>query len=456
MLPEKYTDRMKEILGDEFIAYINELENKRVSALRVNKIKCSNTETFISKLPFECEKIPYCADGYYFSYDKPGISPFHHAGAFYIQEPSAMAPVAALGNILPEGIKILDACASPGGKTSQAVSLSPEKNIVVSNEIIPSRCKTLVGNIERLGFRNSVVLNADTKYLSENFREEFGLVICDAPCSGEGMFRKNPEAVKEWSAENVLLCAARQKEILNNLSHCVCEGGYLLYSTCTFSPEENEMNVSYFLENNPDYELLAPDCSLLNVTDPGISKYCANFDSGLVRRFYPHTGRGEGQFFALFKKKGTLHQSIEFSYRDGSRELNREERSTVSKFLYETVGKVYGNIRAYGDNIIVLPDGLKAPLKKVFACGVKIGEIRSGRVVPHHQFFSAYGKDFLNKVCISQNSRECFMYLRGEGFEYGGAHEGWAAVMVDDIALGGAKIVGGYLKNHYPKGLRIM
>ena len=221
MLPEKFAERMERILSEDFASYKKAVVCERQTGLRINTVKCENQKNILDNLPFDCEKIDYASDCYYFRFEKPGNLPMHHAGAFYVQEPSAMAPVCALEGLLPEGIKILDSCASPGGKTSQAVCFSHDKNIVFSNEIVPSRCKTLVGNIERQGFKNSVVLNGDTAYLSKEFQGEFALVICDAPCSGEGMFRKSKEAVSEWSLENVSLCAQRQKEILDNLSFVI-------------------------------------------------------------------------------------------------------------------------------------------------------------------------------------------------------------------------------------------
>ncbi len=455
MLNEKYIERMKKLLGNDFCKYAESFDSDRETALHINSAKCCGIPCPENLLPFETEKIPYCSTGFYFKSEKPGNHPLHHAGLFYIQEPSAMAPVSCLEDILPQGIKILDACASPGGKTSQAVNLCPEKNIVVSNEIVPSRCKTLVGNIERLGFRNSIVTNADTTFLAKQFAGEFALVICDAPCSGEGMLRKSEQARTEWSEENVAMCALRQKEILDHLAVCVDEGGYLLYSTCTFSTEENEKNVAYFLEKHPDFSLCSPGEKFNALTSPGIKEYCKNFNSENVRRLYPHITRGEGQFFALFKRDGMLVPSTEFSYKDNSRALTKDEKKAVEEFLSKAVGHTDFYIRAYRDNILVLPQALPVPDQHIFSCGVKLGEYKSGRIVPHHQFFSAYGKDFTLKAYLSSDSPEGAKYLRGESFEYE-LPDGWAAVLVDGIPLGGAKAVGGFLKNHYPKGLRIM
>ena len=453
MLDTKYKERMKKLLGADFEKYIAAFEQERETALHVNFAKVPASSDI--RFPFECEKIPYCDGGFYFKAEKPGNHPLHHAGMFYIQEPSAMSPVSCLEGRLPKGIKILDACASPGGKSSQAANFAPGENIIVSNEIVPSRCKTLVGNIERLGLRNSLVLNADTAYLSKQFPGEFALVICDAPCSGEGMLRKSEQAREEWSEENVELCAARQREILDNLSVCVDEGGYLLYSTCTFSTEENEENVTYFLEKHTDFSLCDPGEKFDGVTLAGIEEYCKGFDAEKVRRFYPHISRGEGQFFALFRRESELSPSTDFSFSDSSRPLSKEEKKATDEFLSKAVGVTYKNIRAYRDNILILPKNMPIPERHVFSCGVKLGEYKSGRIIPHHQFFSAYGNDFKIKIGLSSDSQEMAKYLRGESFECD-APDGWAVVLCDGIPLGGAKIVGGFLKNHYPKGLRIM
>lgn len=453
MLDTKYTDRMKTLLGADFEKYIATFDDERETALHLNLAKTSDRSN--ASMPFECEAIPYCDGGFYFKAEKPGNHPLHHAGMFYIQEPSAMSPVSCLEGRLPQGIKILDACASPGGKSSQAANFDPDKNIVVSNEIIPSRCKTLVGNIERLGLKNSIVLNTDTADLSKLFPGEFALVICDAPCSGEGMLRKSEQAREEWSEENVESCAVRQKEILDNLAICVDEGGYLLYSTCTFSTQENEENVSYFLEKHPDFSLCEPGKKFDGVTLPGIKDFCKGYDPEMVRRFYPHISRGEGQFFALFKRDGEIKTNTVFSFKDTSRPLGKDEKKAVDEFLTKSVGSTYKNIRVYRDNILILPENMPVPERHVFSCGVKLGEYKSGRIIPHHQFFSAYGKDFRIKIELSSDSPEIAKYLRGESFECS-APDGWTAILCDGIPLGGAKIVGGFLKNHYPKGLRLM
>lgn len=262
-----------------------------------------------------------------------------------------------------------------------------------------------------------------------------------------------------WSEENVRLCAVRQREILSNVRTCVAPNGFLLYSTCTYSVEENEENVSWFLENNPDFSLCAPADALLPYSRAGYAPACRGFDSCLVRRFYPHISGGEGQFFALFRRNGddSERQAPNSKRKKNDscrlRPLSKDALAAATAFLKDTLGQTELSLAAYGENLLLVPDRLSLPDRHVFSCGVKLGEYKSGRILPHHQFFSAYGNDFLRKADFASDSEEIERYLHGEGFEVA-LPDGFCAVTVDGIALGGAKIVGGYLKNHYPKGLR--
>ena len=445
MLSPDFLSEMKKLLGDRYDGYEESFSTPRKTALQINRIK----KGFV---PFPNEPVPYYPDGRYFSAEKPGNHPLHHAGAFYIQEPSAMAPAAALIGRLPSDARVLDVCASPGGKTSQLAAMFCDSPMIVSNEIIPNRCKTLVGNVERMGFRNVICLNADAEYLENAYPEAFSVVLCDAPCSGEGMFRKSEDARAMWSRENVALCAARQREILSHVRHCVCPGGYLVYSTCTFSVEENEENVAYFLEQNADFALCAPGEAFDGISLGGYAPACRNFDPSLVRRFYPHISGGEGQFFALFRRDGERREQPPRG-KTAVRPLRREETEAAGAFLGDTIGNKTLRLSASGDNILILPDGMTPPERHAFSCGVLIGQYKAGRIVPHHQFFSAFGKDFLRKVNFASDSSEIARYLHGESFDCV-LPDGFCVVTADGVPLGGAKITGGILKNHYPKGLR--
>ena len=254
---------------------------------------------------YHTKRIPFYDGGYYFDGDGIGSSPLHHAGGIYIQDPSAMASIASLGDRTFENV--FDTCASPGGKSLGAYLKMNGKGVLVSNEYVPSRCKTLVGNVERFGIKNAIVTSFDMTQrneLCDIYEGFFDLVICDAPCSGEGMFRKYPEeAIGEWSVENVLLCAERQKNILDNAATFVKGGGFLLYSTCTFSLEENEMQADSFLTRHPEFELIPLYDKVIGETAHGIIfDGCVHRSVEHTRRFYPHLSDGEGQFIALFRK----------------------------------------------------------------------------------------------------------------------------------------------------------
>lgn len=443
MLPESFIGSMKAVLGNDFEKYTESMSEQPVKAIRINTYK-TDADSFKKLFPFGIEKIPYGKDEYYVNVqaeDRLGNLPLHHAGAFYSQEPSAMAPADCAP--IEKHFKVLDVCASPGGKSAQVLSRIPD-GILVSNEIVSSRAVTLMGNIERLGYPNAIVTNTDSETLAKWFPEVFDLVVCDAPCSGEGMFRKNPEAVVEWSPENVLMCAERQKGILENASKTVRCGGYLVYSTCTFSKEENEDVVIGFLDSHPEFTIEKVTGEIEAVTLPG---------EGIpeARRFYPFSGRGEGQFMALLKKNaGNYDLPL---YKDSSVEPGKSDIKTVNDFLadiFETVPDM--KIRIVGKTVSFIPD-FPVPPHSVFCAGVKIGEIEKGRVVPHHQLFSAFGNLMKRKLVLPPSGEDVCRYIEGNVIK-SDAQDGWTAVIVGGCPLGGGKTVGGTLKNHYPKGLR--
>ena len=446
-LPIEYSERMKNLLGDEYNNYISELSNPPVRAFRVNTDKISLSD-FDKINIFSKEKIPYVENGFYFDYDKIGNHPYHHAGMIYVQEPGAMAPAECV-DIEPDW-KIVDMCAAPGGKSTQLRNKLGENGILVSNEIIPSRCKILTGNIERLGLRNCVTTCMDTAKLAKTFPKTFDLVMCDAPCSGEGMFRKEDAAIDEWSISNVKMCAERQGEILENAALLVKNGGYIVYATCTFSLEENEMTVDSFLKNHSEFELIEVNEKVKENTVDGIAfDGCECKNINFARRFYPHKSKGEGQFMAV------LHNVLE----DNSLSLKKKTESkkidrTVTDFLDDVLAEYdKSNVMMYNNNPVYFISDFEIPKGSAFCCGVTIGEIKKNYILPHHQFFMAMGKDFKRKINLSPDCDEITKYLHGEEFETD-CENGWTAVMVDGCTVGGAKVVNGRAKNHYPKGLR--
>ncbi len=446
VLPSEFVTRMKDLLCEEYSAFEQSLNESPVRAFRVNTDKIS-LEEFEKINIFGKEKIPYTNNGFYLEYDKVGNHPYHKAGLIYVQEPAAMAPAESI-DIRPDW-HILDMCAAPGGKSTQLKNKLGKYGVLISNEIIPSRCKILTGNIERLGLHNTVTTCMDTSSLAEIFPHTFDMVMCDAPCSGEGMFRKEQEAINDWSIGNITACAKRQKEILDNAARLVKCGGYIVYSTCTFSLEENEMAVDAFLCSHREFEIREVTERVKKCSTDGI-----NFDGCIcqnlhfARRFYPHKQRGEGQFVAVLKNTSEPAQKPEEVYKKSCTE------ECVFEFLDDTLEN-YEKEKVFSKNgtpIYFTDFDIKNAT--AFSCGITIGEIRKGYILPHHQFFSSLGARFKRKINLSADSTDLQKYLRGEEISTT-LPNGWAAVTVDGYALGGAKVVNGTAKNHYPKGLRI-
>ena len=439
---------MRGLLGDGYDAYIEALSRKPVRAFRVNSAKIDPSD-FERINSISHERLPFVENAFLFDRERIGDHPFHHAGMIYVQEPAAMLPAGSV-DALPDW-KILDMCAAPGGKTGQLGVKLGSGGVLVSNEIVPSRCRTLVGNVERLGMKNTVVTRADSAKLAESYPGVFDLVVVDAPCSGEGMFRKEPKAIEDWSAENVKGCAARQRSILENAAECVRGGGQILYSTCTFSVEENEMVIDSFLRGHPDFELVPVKENVRRATVDGISfPGCQSERLSLCRRFYPHSGTGEGQFAALLKRaEGSTAEP-----RLGKSFLKRTADKTVFGFLDETLEDYDRSaVLMKGDVPVLFSSDLPVFEGMTVTAGVTIGEIRGRFIRPHHQLFSAMGKDFCRKLDLEPDGEEIERYLRGETLAADG-ESGFAAVTVCGVPLGGGKISGGVLKNYYPKGLR--
>lgn len=447
-LPQEFVNRMKALLGDEYAAYEHAVNQAPIRAFRVNTDKISVQE-FEKINPFGSEKIPYVENGYYLDCEKVGNHPFHHAGLVYVQEPAAMAPAECI-DIAPDSY-VLDMCAAPGGKSTQLKNKLGDGGVLVSNEIVPSRCKILTGNIERLGLKNCVTTCMDTARLCTVFSNCFDVVMVDAPCSGEGMFRKDDTAIREWSAENVAKCAARAAQILDNAAKCLKSGGTIIYATCTFSLEENEMTVDAFLKSHSDFEIVEVKDAVKNATSDGIAfDGCDCENIGFARRFYPHKNRGEGQFMAVLRHKGKKI-TTEYTAKKQSDKIDRAVLdfldSTLKHYNKDTL-MFYGDIPVFYDGNIEIKKGT------AFACGVTVGEIKKNYILPHHQFFMAYGKDFKRKIELAPSGEDIQKYLRGEEIKTD-CPDGWATVTVCGVPIGGVKVSKGTAKNHYPKGLRI-
>lgn len=455
MIPEKFKEKMKNILGDEYPAFIDALENREaVRGMRANLIK-TTPEKLVADGEFKLEPLGYVDNGFILREERAmGASPYHHAGMVYMQDPGAMASAAAL-DIKPDWW-VADLCAAPGGKSSQIAERLGEGGFLLSNEYVPKRAKIIVGNFERLGVNNAIVTSLDTAKLAEMYEGVFDLVVVDAPCSGEGMFRKSEEAVNDWSEDNVTVSAKRQAEILKNARGLVKAGGYLLYSTCTYSPEENEENVAAFLRENRDFRLVKVKDSLIEKTSPAIALYADDIENiEYARRFYPHVSDGEGQFLALMQRDENAPIKQRILYKNESKPLSKQESTLVGAFFKEALTKApRGRVVKVGDNIVLITHDCPIPRGSVFMSGVLIGEIKGSTFFPHHHFFSAYADLFKAKENLSKTDPRVEKYLAGEEINASSDIKGWCAVLFEGAALGGGKASSGRIKNHYPKGLR--
>jgi len=452
---------MQRLLGDEeyarfFAALTSE---KNVHAIRCNTVKIGK-EALIKALGEELSPISYSEDGYFYDIAGIGRHPLHHAGAIYSQDPGAMAPVNCIE--IKEGWRAADFCASPGGKSAQIAAKIGEDGILLSNEINLPRCKILAGNVERLGLKNTIVSNLSAEQISSWFSAWFDLVVVDAPCSGEGMFRKYDYAGEEWSEENVAMCAERQAEILSHAAKTVKAGGYLLYSTCTFSLEENEETVDSFLEEHTDFEVCEVCDAVKAVTADGIPFASAKHPDMLrrARRFYPHLHAGEGQFMCLLRRSEGVDISPAISYREpDNTKLTREELALTTAFFDDTLCDSIDHIlpshilKKHGNTISLVPGSIPLLPHHGYLSGISVGTVTKGRLEPHHHYFSALGAHFRRKIELSPSGKDIAAYLHGDTLMTD-LTNGYAVVTVAGAAIGGAKIVNGIAKNHYPKGLR--
>ena len=436
---EEFLGRMKSLLGGEYDEFLKYYEAEHFRGLRVNTLKCT-PEKLRSLIGFELKPTPFCPNGFYIPAEVQslGNSPLHHCGAFYIQEPSATSAAEMLG--VEEGDFVLDLCAAPGGKSTQIGAMLNGTGLLWSNEIVRNRANILLSNIERMGISNAVVSNAHPEQLCERVAGMFDRVLVDAPCSGEGMFRKNGEAQTEWSVEHVRSCAERQLHILDSAKKALKPGGVMVYSTCTFSREENEGVITRFLDENPDFEL----------EDSGVSFGRPALE--YARRIFPMDG-GEGHFAARLRKKGE-------SVKSALPEIKTKTDSDILDF-YDSlfVNRPFGeNITVVKDKIIILPKNYQPiDVVPVLRAGVILGEIVKRRIEPHHSAFAAAKEsDCVNAVDFDADSAEIKAYLHGEEITVPADIKGYSAVCVSGMTTGFGKASNGRLKNKYPKGLRTL
>ena len=425
-LPEAFVNRMRLQLQDELSAFLHSLDEPPVRGIRLNPMKCTQETAAYST----GGAVPWAKGAYYLDRNsEAGMTVMHEAGAFYIQEPAAMIPAAVL-NAQP-GERILDLCAAPGGKATQIGLDMQGEGLLVCNEPVLKRAKILSGNIERMGLPHTVVTCTMPDLLAQRWPEAFDAVLADAPCSGEGMFRRDPASRDEWSAERAEGCAARQREILSAAARLVRPGGRLVYATCTYNPAENEENAAWFLRTHPDFS--AEAFSL-----PG-----ADASEGIFT-CYPHRLQGEGQFAALFRKAG-----------DGTGFV-RTDRSlpAPSAVQLECLQKAFPAFpqatHQFGSVLVSLPGCPDLQGIRTLRVGQHLAEIRGNVVIPDHAI--ALSVHVPKHPAADLTGTEAVRYLAGETLD--SDRTGWTLMRYRGLVLGWGKGSGGMMKNHYPKGLR--
>ena len=428
MLPEAFLQRMEAQLGSEYPAFLESLERPRAVALRFNPLKGERPV-----LPFVGAPVPWEPEGFYYDPEtRPGLHVYHEAGVYYLQEASAMAPVALLDP--KPGERVCDLCAAPGGKTTQIAGRMLGQGFLVCNEINPKRAKILSRNIERMGVANALVTNEHPETLASRFPGFFDRVLVDAPCSGEGMFRKEEAAVTDWSQETVQMCARRQREILDSAARLVRPGGRLVYSTCTFAPEEDEETVAAFLEAHPEF---TPEPVEAPWFVPG---------ENASYRMWPHKLLGEGHFAAVLRK--TQGESGEVPACPGEKCPKAWE--SFAKELDITLPE--GKAVSFGQSLYWAPMELPELNRlKVLRPGLELGIERKGRFEPAHAL-ALWLKTCAVTESFPPESPEMKAYLHGDVVPSG--KKGWCLVQAGGYAIGWGKGDGSVLKNHYPKGLR--
>ncbi len=453
-LPIIFENKMKALLKEEYDAYIASYDLPKYQGLRINTLKIS-LEEWEKINPFkDIKPVPWCRDGFYYGLDeKPGKHPYYYAGLYYIQEPSAMSPGAYMP--IEEGDKVLDLCAAPGGKSTQLAAKLGQTGVLVSNDISASRARALLKNLENWGARNIIVTSEDTPKLAEKWTNYFDKILIDAPCSGEGMFRKSEEAIKSWETHGVEHCCNLQRGILSNVVKMLKPNGMILYSTCTFSPEEDECMIQSFLEENPDFSIVPLEAV------GGISHGHPEWVPGGGReelkgalRLWPHLMAGEGHFVCLLQRQGegsgttpvTKRGKVIKDYKEAAEFISVQTHIDLNTPVEEIKGKLY-----------ILPE--EAPDLsgiRVIRSGLYLGEIKNKRFEPSQAMVLAYPKEmFKRTIEIGEDEEMVKRYLKGETLLIE-ASKGWHVVCMAGYPLGWVKAQNNILKNGYPASWRMM
>lgn len=471
--PAGFVNRMQEMLGDEWPAFLCGFTGEPVQGIRFRNGRTAvspEEQRRILKSLGADDAIPVPWEETAWTIHagvRPGRAFWHDMGLYYIQEPSAMSAAPLME---PGGReRILDLCAAPGGKSTQIADRLPEDALLIANEIHPTRSRILSQNIERMGIGRAVVTSESPEGLAGRLPHFFHRILVDAPCSGEGMFRKNPLAVSEWSPDQVRVCADRQDLILDEAVQMLCPGGRIVYSTCTFAPEEDEGTILRFLRRHPDFHVAS--VSSKNGRTAGRPEWAAEDLTGTERemlsrtlRLWPHLVKGEGHFEAVLEQDGIREGSGAVREKNSGKpggELSRTEFRMVRFFLEDLlVPEAAAEILAeplirFGDQIYRLPAG--APPTdgiRILRPGLHLGTMRKGRFEPAHALaLWLDGKECRNRTNLTADDPALTSWYRGESIHVNGA-AGWTLITVDHHPAGWGKRSGMQVKNHLPKGLR--
>ncbi|XCP83737.1 RsmF rRNA methyltransferase first C-terminal domain-containing protein [Roseburia hominis] len=463
-LPLAFEEKMSRLLGDEFEEYIRCYEEPRYYGLRVNTAKIS-PEEFLVISPFKLTPIPWIKNGFYYDGEQvsPAKHPYYFAGLYYLQEPSAMTPASRLP--ISENDRVLDVCAAPGGKATELGARLKGTGLLAANDISSSRAKGLLKNLEVFGISNMLVLSEEPGDLIPYFREYFDKILIDAPCSGEGMFRKDKKMIKAWEEHGPSFFAKLQRSIITQAAQMLRPGGMILYSTCTFDPEENEGTIQYLLDEYPEFEVLPIEG--YEGFAPGIPESIPGGSKELCHtvRIFPHRMKGEGHFLALLKKKD---EGTHFSPENPT-QISRKGVGPKPKKVPDELAEFWKNVSwelnasrldIHGERVYYMPEGLPE-LKGIrfLRTGLLLGELKKKRFEPSQAFAMALKKEeYACTLDLRADDERLARYLKGETIEVsdlaGDIAAGWHLVCVDGYPLGWGKLSGGTLKNKYLPGWR--
>ncbi len=463
ILPTLFESRMRRLLDTEYAAFFDAWQQPLITrGIRANTLKIT-PEQLEALLPFAVDSTPFSPLGRVTTADfRAGSDPLHHAGAYYMQEPSAMSAVTVLAP--QRGEKILDLCAAPGGKSTQIAAALQGTGMLWANEYVPARARVLRQNLERCGVKNSVVSCGDTARLADALPNSFDAVLADVPCSGEGMFRKEPVALTEWSEDIIRLCADRSRGILDNAARCVRAGGRLVISTCTFAPEENECAVIRFLHDHPDFTLhpiTAPfgreafrADRILPFLEPELHDFAKTVDTARCLRIFPCDG-GEGHFIALLYRDGNA-PAVPSPFVPKPNPCLSLARDLYADCFTDTP---CGTFAVFGDTVYLLPPLFPATRGiNILSAGLPVAEVcegRSLRLEPCHAAFQAAFSHTCRRILdLDLSDARLTAFLHGEEIPTN-TQNGFTGVAVHGILTGFGKVSGGKLKNRYPKGLRL-